>query len=91
MGVYCLNIQYAPEAIGPIIKSGSNRQDVARKAVESVGGKLPGFYGILGDPDGFHTMIIAETPNNTEYPAISIAEKVRSSAAVAAADSWAAK
>ncbi len=67
MGLYCLKIQYTPEAIAAIVKSGSNREDAARKAVESVGGKLHGFYGMFGDPDGFHAMVIAETPSNAEY------------------------
>ena len=67
MGLYCLKIQYTPEAIGSIVKSGSNREEVVRQTVASVGGKLHGFYGIFGDPDGFHAMIIAETPSNTEY------------------------
>lgn len=67
MGLYCFRIQYTAEAIAKIIKSGSNREDVARGAVESVGGKLHGFYGMFGDPDGFHVMMICEMPSNAEY------------------------
>ncbi len=73
MGLYCFKIQYTPEAIAAIVKSGSNREEVARKAVESTGGKLHGFYGMFGDPDGFHVMMIAEAPSNAEYLAVVIA------------------
>ena len=67
MTIYCLRIQYTQEAIAAIIKSGSNREDIARAATESVGGKLHGFYGIFGDPQGYHVMLIAEMPGNAEY------------------------
>ncbi|MEJ6501429.1 MAG: GYD domain-containing protein [Rhodobacterales bacterium] len=67
MSLYCLKIQYAPAAIAAMTKSASNREDAARTAIESVGGKLHGFYGIFGDPDGFHVMLIGETPSTTEY------------------------
>ena len=40
---------------------------MARQAVESVGGKLHGFYGIYGDPEGYHVMLIADMPGNGEY------------------------
>ncbi len=67
MGLYCFKIQYTAEAIAAIVKSGSNREDIARKAMETAGGKLHGFYGMFGDPDGFHVMLIAEAPSNAEY------------------------
>jgi uncharacterized protein with GYD domain len=60
-------MQYTPEAIAAIMETGSNREEAARKAVESVGGKLHGFYGIFGDQDGYHVMLIAEMPGNAEY------------------------
>ena len=67
MTLYCLKGQYTPDAIAAIVKSGSNREDVARKAIESAGGKLLGFYGIFGDHDGYHVMIIVDMPGNAEY------------------------
>ena len=67
MGLYCLRAQYTPDAIKAIISSGENREDAVRKAVTSVGGKLHGFYGIYGDRDGYHLMVIIETPSNAEY------------------------
>ena len=67
MTLYCLRMQYTPEAIAAIMKSGSDREEAASKAVESVGGKLHGFYGIFGDHDGYHVMLIAEMPGNAEY------------------------
>ena len=73
MTLYCLKIQYTPEAIQAIIKSGSNREDVARAATESVGGKMHGFYGIFGDVEGYHVMLIAEMPGNAEYIATVVA------------------
>ncbi len=67
MTLYCLKAQYTPEAIAAIVKSGSNREDIARKAAESVGGKVHGFYGIFGDPNGYHVMLIADMPGNAQY------------------------
>jgi len=67
MTLYCLKAQYSPEAIAGMVKSGANREVEVRKAVESVGGDLKGFYGIFGDPDGFHVMAIAEMPGNAQY------------------------
>lgn len=67
MTLYCLKAQYTPEAIAAIVTSGTNRADEAKKAVESVGGEMHGFYGIFGDPDGFHIMLIADLPGNSEY------------------------
>ncbi len=67
MTLYCLKAQYTPEAIAAIVKSGKSREDVARKAVESVGGTLHGFYGIFGDPNGYQIMLIAEMPGNAQY------------------------
>jgi uncharacterized protein with GYD domain len=67
MTLYCLKAQYTPAAIEGMVKSGNNREEEVRKAIESVGGKLNGFYGIFGDPDGFHIMVIAEMPGNAQY------------------------
>ena len=67
MTLYCLKAQYTPQAIAAIVKSGTNREDAARKAIESAGGKLHGFYGIFGDNDGYHVMVIVEMPGNAHY------------------------
>ena len=50
-----------------MVKSEANREVELRKTVESLGGKLHGFYGTLGDPDGFHVMMIAEMPGHSQY------------------------
>jgi uncharacterized protein with GYD domain len=67
MPLFCLKGQYTPEAMQGMMKSGANREEEVRKAIESVGGELKGFYGIFGDPEGFHVMIIAEMPGNAQY------------------------
>ena len=48
MALYMLQAKYTPEAIRNIAESGSNREAAARAVVEQCGGKLLGFYGMLG-------------------------------------------
>ena len=67
MTLFCLKGQYTQAAIEGMMKSGANREEEVRKAIESVGGKLEGYYGIFGDPEGFHVMVIAEMPGNAQY------------------------
>lgn len=37
-----------PEAAKEMVESDTNREDMARKTVEAAGGKLLGFYGLMG-------------------------------------------
>ena len=65
MALYLLQAKYTPEAIRNIAESGSNREDVARAVVEQCGGKLIGFYGMLGQD--YHIAIIVEYDDLPSY------------------------
>ncbi|MFI4889077.1 MAG: GYD domain-containing protein [Steroidobacterales bacterium] len=74
MAMYMLMAKYSAAAVKGIVKSGSDREAAARAAVEAAGGKLHGFYGMLGQEYGL--AMIVEAPGHAEYigallPAIS--------------------
>jgi len=65
MALYMLQIKYTPEAMRNIAESSSNREDAARGAVEAHGGKLIGFYGMMGQD--YHVSIIVEYDQLPNY------------------------
>ena len=65
MALYMLQIKYTPEAMRNIAESGSNREDAARAAVEQCGGKLIGFYGMMGQD--YHVAAIVEYDQLPNY------------------------
>jgi uncharacterized protein with GYD domain len=65
MALYMLLGKYSPDAMTAILKTGSNREVAAKKAVEAAGGKLLGFYGMYGQEH--NVAIISEFPGNAEY------------------------
>ena len=65
MALYMLQAKYTSEAIRNIAESGSNREDAARAVVEQCGGKLLGFYGMLGQD--YHIAIIVEYEDFPDY------------------------
>ncbi len=72
--LYMLMAKYSRDALKQIMAEGSNREEAARAAIEAVGGKLHGFYGMFGQD--YNVVIICEAPGNAEYiggiaPAIS--------------------
>lgn len=74
MAMYMLMAKYTAAALKAIGESGSDREAIARKAVEAAGGKLHGFYGMFGQKYGL--AMIVETAGHAEYiggvmPAIS--------------------
>jgi uncharacterized protein with GYD domain len=74
MAMYMLMVKYSAAALKGIIETGSDREAAARGAVEAAGGKLHGFYGMLGQEYGL--VMIVEAPGHAEYigalvPAIS--------------------
>jgi uncharacterized protein with GYD domain len=48
MATYMLMARYSQSALKAIIETGSDREAVARQAIEAAGGKLIGFYGMFG-------------------------------------------
>jgi len=65
MAMYMLMAKYSAPALKAIIESDSDREAVARQAVETAGGKLHGFYGMFGQEYGL--VMIIEAPGHAEY------------------------
>jgi len=57
--------KYTPEAGKAIVEGESNREEMARATVEAAGGKLIGFYGLIGQD--YHVALIADMPGTAEY------------------------
>ena len=70
MGFYLVQIAYTAEAGKAMVKSPQNREDAARKAIESLGGKLHSFFFSFGDYDA---VLIAEAPSNVAAAAVALA------------------
>ena len=65
MALYMLMASYTPEAVKTIMETDTNREEAARKAVEAAGGKLLGFYGLVGQDH--HVALICDMPGVGEY------------------------
>ena len=68
MPMYLGRFSYTPDAIRSLIANPEDRSEAARQAVESVGGKMHGFWYAFGDHDGYFVM---EAPDNTTAAALS--------------------
>lgn len=65
MALYMFMLRYTPAAISSIVEGDTDREAVARKVCEAAGGKLIGFYGLLGQE--YHVAMITEMPSVSEY------------------------
>ena len=70
MALYLTRFSYTPETWGRLTKNPENRREAARKYIESVGGKLHGYWYAFGAYDGY---CLLEAPNNTSMAAVAIA------------------
>jgi uncharacterized protein with GYD domain len=71
MPKYLFRSNYTPDGVpGLLREGGSSRRDAARRAAESVGGTLEGFYYAFGDTDVF---IIMDLPDNVSAAALKLA------------------
>ncbi len=70
MALYLTRFSYTPETWARLAKNPEDRRDAARSYVESVGGKLHGFWYAFGDHDGY---TLWEAPDNVAMAAVSIA------------------
>jgi uncharacterized protein with GYD domain len=70
MGFYLIQVAYTAEAARAMVKTPQNREDAARKAIESLGGKLHSFHFCFGDYDA---VLIAEAPGNVTVAAAALA------------------
>ena len=70
MSLYLTRFSYTPQAWAKLIKSPEDRRAAAQQYIESVGGKLHGFWYAFGDHDGYN---LWEAPDNVSMAAIAIA------------------
>jgi uncharacterized protein with GYD domain len=69
MAMYLGRFSYTTEAVRKLIESPEDRTEVARAAVESIGGTLHGFWYAFGVFDGFW---LFELPDNTSAAALAM-------------------
>ena len=67
---YLTRFSYTPETWARLMKNPEDRRLAARKYIESVNGKLHGFWYAFGTYDGY---CIWEAPNNTSMAAVALA------------------
>lgn len=70
MAFYLTRFSYTPETWARLTKNPEDRRDAARKYIESVGGKLHGFWYAFGAYDGY---ALWEAPDNVSMAAVAIA------------------
>ena len=70
MPYYLTRFSYAPETWARLTKNPEDRREAARKYIESVGGKLHGFWYAFGAYDGY---CLWEAPDNVSMAAVAIA------------------
>jgi uncharacterized protein with GYD domain len=68
--MYLTRFSYTPETWARLSKHPEDRRDAARSYIESVGGKLHGFWYAFGEFDGY---VLWEAPDNASMAAVAIA------------------
>lgn len=70
MAFYLTRFSYTPETWTRLTKQPEDRRKAARKYIESVGGKLHGFWYAFGEYDGY---TLWEAPDNLSMATVAIA------------------
>ena len=70
MPMYLTRFSYTPETWAKLIKKPEDRRTAAQQYIESVGGKLHGFWYAFGDHDGYN---LWEAPDNVSMAAVAVA------------------
>jgi uncharacterized protein with GYD domain len=70
MNLYLTRFSYTPETWARLMKNPEDRREAARKYIESVGGKLHGFWYAFGEYDGYN---LWEAPDNVSMSAVAFA------------------
>ena len=70
MPLYLTRFSYTPETWARLIKQPEDRRAAAQQYIESVGGKLHGFWYAFGDHDGYN---LWEAPDNVSMAAVVVA------------------
>jgi uncharacterized protein with GYD domain len=70
MTMYLTRFSYTPETWARLIQNPEDRREAARSYIESVGGKLHGFWYSFGEHDGWN---LWEAPDNVSMAAVVLA------------------
>ena len=70
MPLYLTRFSYTPETWAKLIKNPEDRREAAKRYIESVGGKLHGFWYAFGEHDGYN---LWEAPDNVSMAATALA------------------
>jgi uncharacterized protein with GYD domain len=70
MPMYLTRFSYSPETWARLIKKPEDRRKAAQTYIESVGGKLHGFWYAFGTHDGYN---LWEAPDNVSMAAVTAA------------------
>jgi uncharacterized protein with GYD domain len=70
MPLYLTRFSYTPQTWARLIADPEDRREAAQSYVESVGGKLHGFWYAFGEHDGF---TLWEAPDNVSMAAVALA------------------
>jgi len=70
MALYLTRFSYTPETWARLIQNPEDRRKAARTYIESVGGKLHGFWYSFGEHDGWN---LWEAPDNVSMAAVALA------------------
>ena len=70
MPLYLTRFSYTPETWARLIANPEDRRKAAQSYIESVGGKLQGFWYAFGTHDGY---TLWEAPNNVSMTAVALA------------------
>ena len=70
MALYLSRFSYTPETWSRLVKNPEDRREAARTYIESVGGKLHGFWYAFGEHDG---VTLWEAPDNVSMAAVAVA------------------
>jgi uncharacterized protein with GYD domain len=70
MPLYLTRFSYTPETWAKLIGNPEDRRNAAQAYIESVGGKLHGFWYAFGEHDGYN---LWEAPDNVSMAAVAVA------------------
>ncbi|WP_066288245.1 GYD domain-containing protein [Arthrobacter sp. B6] len=70
MPLYLSRFSYTPETWGRLVTSPEDRRIAAQAYIESVGGRLHGFWYAFGTHDGYN---LWEAPDNVSMAAVALA------------------
>ena len=70
MPFYLTRFSYTPETWARLVDNPEDRRTAAKQYIESVGGKLHGFWYAFGEHDGYN---LWEAPDNVSMAAVAVA------------------